>query len=323
MRLPDLAAEPTSGVGTRFPPGLMHAAASLYYNHDVTQAEVAQRLGVSRPTVSRLLTEARRQGIVRIEVVEPLDVEGSRLAERTATALGLSGVYLSAFNPTTFIGAALAPALSTALREVGVSAGDVLLVSSGRTVYEAAQAELPQLPGVTVVPTIGGQDEPEPWYQTNEIIRQVALRTGGTPKFLNAPALPGPDLYDVLIHDPSTRRIIELWRNAQCAVLGVGAPPLLRESLPRFIQPDPAALRDAVGDVCSRFYDKDGTPVAFPGIERMLATPLDVLKNITASIAVAVGQAKVGGIIAGAKAGYFNHLVTDPATAAGVLAELP
>jgi DNA-binding transcriptional regulator LsrR (DeoR family) len=38
----------------------MYSAARLYYLEDATQADVAQRLGTSRATVSRLLSEARR-----------------------------------------------------------------------------------------------------------------------------------------------------------------------------------------------------------------------------------------------------------------------
>jgi len=37
------------------------------------------------------------------------------------------------------------------------------LISSGPTVHAAAQAELPELPGVVIVPTVGGRDEPEAW----------------------------------------------------------------------------------------------------------------------------------------------------------------
>ena len=44
------------------------AAAKLYYEENLTQAEVAARLGVSRPTVSKMLTRAREAGIVHIEV---------------------------------------------------------------------------------------------------------------------------------------------------------------------------------------------------------------------------------------------------------------
>jgi DNA-binding transcriptional regulator LsrR (DeoR family) len=302
---------------SRFSPQLMYAAASLYYLQDATQAEIAKRLGTSRATVSRLLSEARRHGIVRIEVVPPVQAEDD-LADRVARALGLRALHLAPAAVKGGVGAALARVLSSALSTVGLRAGDVLLVSSGRTVYEAAQADLPRLPGVVVVPTVGGQDEPQAWYQTNEIVRQVAAKVGGTPAFLYAPALPGPELYERLIEDASIRRVLDLWGQARCAILGIGAPPPLRHSLPSFV---PAgAVRTAAGDVCTRFYDRQGRPVLYPGIERLMATSLDALRRVPVTIGVAVGAEKVPGIVAGARARYINELVTDSATAAALLA---
>ena len=314
-----------SSPGTRFSAELMYAAAHLYYVEDKNQAAVAEQLGTSRATVSRLLSEARRAGIVRIEVnLQHTDTHAD-LEERTARALGLQAVYLSISESviasgTDHLGATLAPALSRALRAVELVAGDVLLVSSGRTVYEAAQFELPSLPGVVVAPTVGGQDEPEAWYQTNEITREIAARIGGQPAFLYAPALPGPDLYRGLQNDPSIGRVLELWENAACAVIGLGAPPITRRSTPAFVPTGTPPLRAAVGDVCSRLFDEDGQPVRFPGSERLIATALDTLRALPVSIAVAVGAEKVMGIAVGARAGFFNRLVTDPATATLLLA---
>ena len=303
------------GAPGRFPVDLMVAASTLYYLQDATQAEVAQRLQTSRATVSRLLSEARRLGIVNIEVRRPSPApDDVDLPARAAAATGLTRVYVATAagrGP----GAALAPALSLALTDVGLGAGNVLLVSSGRAVYEAAQAELPSLPGVLVVPTIGGQAEPEPWYQTNEITREFAAKIGGRPMFLYAPALPGAELHRSLLEDASTQRILELWQSAACAVLGVGAPPLTRQSIPGFVPTDATSLRYAVGDVCSRFYDARGVEVPFPGSDRLMATALDVVRQIPFGIAVAYGAEKVSGIVAGARAGYFNRLVTDAATA--------
>jgi DNA-binding transcriptional regulator LsrR (DeoR family) len=303
---------------TRFSKALMHAAAQLYYAEDATQAEIATRLGTSRATVSRLLSEARREGIVRIEIVAPVEHDLEELGERLRAALGLAAVQLSALTHGT-TGAALAPALATALRSARLNPGDVLLVSSGRTIYEAAQTELPRLPGVLLAPTVGGQDEPEAWYATNEITRRLAERIGGTPTFLYAPALPGPELYEILLADPSTRRVTELWGSARCAVLGVGAPLSTRTTLPRFVPSDTRVLRTAVGDICSRFYDSDGELVAFPGSERLIATSLERLREIPTTIALAAGREKVPSILAAARAGYFNQLVTDPETAVAVL----
>lgn len=306
--------------GARFPASLLHAAATLYYLQDATQAEVAQRLGTSRATVSRLLREARERGIVRIEVVAPSQQDSSELAARLRDQLGLAQVHVCAAGPPGHVPDAVSPVLAAALAGVGLVRDDVLLVSSGRTVYEVAQRALPTLPGVVVAPMVGGQDEPEAWYQTNEITRQVAVGIGGVPRFLFAPAMPGPDLRSSLVSDPSIQRVVDLWSRARCAVMGVGAPPLLRESLPGFVPTGEEPLRRAVGDVVSRFYDADGVEVLYDGAQRLIATPLDAIRAIPTTIAVAHGAQKVPSIVAGARGGYFNHLVTDPSTAALLVA---
>ena len=67
---------PDAGAG-HFPASLLYPAAKLYYAS--TKAEVAAQLGISPATVSRLLTEAKRCGIVRIEVV-PRSTDAARVA---------------------------------------------------------------------------------------------------------------------------------------------------------------------------------------------------------------------------------------------------
>lgn len=271
----------------RFSDDPLSTTAAMYYQGDANQAEVAQRLGLSRATVSRLLSEARRRGIVRIEVVHQTVTDHQALGDRTAKALDLQSVYLTPTASDNFTGASLAPGLAAALQAVGLNPGDILLVSSGRTIWEVSQAELPPLLGAVVAPMIGGQDDPEPWYQPNEIVRQFAAKIGGHPTFLYAPALPGPDLHKTLLQEASIARILELWRAADCAVIGVGAPPLARMSIPRFVPTDAITMREAVGDVCSRFFDRHGAAVDSPGSERLMSTSFDVLIPVT--IAVAFG----------------------------------
>ncbi|WP_407664136.1 sugar-binding transcriptional regulator [Mycolicibacterium murale] len=320
----------SDGEAGHFSASLLYSAARLYYTEDATQADVAAQLGCSRATVSRLLAEAKRRGIVRIEVVPPAEISSGDLADRLTRALSLAKVFLSMPMPVAgpgrtvldVMGGALAPAVGRALTQAGLLPGDVLLVSSGRTVYEVAQVDLVPLPGVLVAPTVGGNDQPEEWYQTNEITRLVANRVGGRANYLFAPALPGPDLYPSLLNDPSIQRVLHLWPHARCALMGVGAPPLLRKDIPQFVPTRSTSLRDAVGDVCSRFYDRDGTEIAFEGADRLIAVELEALRHIPVTIGVAIGSDKVESIIAGARGGYFNQLVTDPATAEAILARL-
>jgi DNA-binding transcriptional regulator LsrR (DeoR family) len=306
----------------RFPLALAHTAATLYYLQDATQAEIADRIGTSRTTVSRLLREARDRGLVRIEVLPLPQEEPGDLAERLRQALGVREVLLSPTTSSAHVAEAVSPVVAGVLAGTGLSAGDVLLVSSGRTVYEIAQRELPDLPGVVVVPMVGGQDEPEAWYQTNEITRRIAVGLGGAPRFLYAPAFPSRRLRRSLVEDEEFQRFVALWSQARVALMGIGAPPLLRESIPGFVPTDEAPLRSAVGDVASRFYDEKGDEVAYEGADRLVAIPLEVLRGVPVRIAVAYGALKVPSIVAGARGGCFTHLVTDPVTAAAVLSHL-
>src|SRR5699024_6734451 len=50
---------------------LMSKVSSMYYNQNFNQQEIADRLHLSRPKVSRLLKQAREQGIVQISVISP------------------------------------------------------------------------------------------------------------------------------------------------------------------------------------------------------------------------------------------------------------
>jgi DNA-binding transcriptional regulator LsrR (DeoR family) len=317
-----------SNGNSHFPPSLLYAAAKMYYTDEATQAEVAEHLQTSRATISRLLREARRRGIVRIEVIPTQSEFAQDLGSRVAAVLGLTATYISDPMPIpgggetleALMGGVLAGAVGRALLAVGLDFGDIMLVSSGRTIYEVARFELPKIPGVIVAPTVGGTDQPEAWYQTNEITRLVAERIGGRPGFLYAPALPGAELFQTLQTDPTIQGVLNLWPHARCVLTGVGAPPLLRSDAPQFVNvttsPD---LIEAVGDVCSRFFNRAGQPVLFQGSERLIAVDLETLKSIPTVIAVAAGANKVAPIIAAAHAKLFSQLVTDPRTAEDIL----
>ncbi|ANY06435.1 sugar-binding transcriptional regulator [Pseudonocardia sp. HH130630-07] len=304
---------------TRRDLGLMYRAARLYHLDELNQAAIADRLSVSRPTVSRLLAEARRVGIVRITVHDPDTLAtGGDEALRLAGALGIEKVWLAPVAATD-LGPALAEPVGEALREAGLGAGDVLLVSSGRTVWELSHEALPAVPGLEIVPTVGGVAEPEAWHQTNEITRAVAERMQGRPNFLFTQAMPAPAMRHTLVEDPEFQRVTGFWARADAALVGVGAPPAGRDSISTSVPLDDEGLRAGVGDVCLNFYRADGDAIDFPGSERMVRISPDELRKVARTIAVAVGTEKVPSIVSGARAGLFNRLVTDVPTAQSLL----
>lgn len=54
---------------------LLVKVAKLYYENDYSQEMIAKKLGLSRPYISKLLNESKSNGIVRVQVVDPLSIE--------------------------------------------------------------------------------------------------------------------------------------------------------------------------------------------------------------------------------------------------------
>lgn len=295
----------------------VYEAARLYYLEHATQAQIAEVLGTSRPTVSRLLATARDTGIVEVRVRTVAESVAEDLCRRLVAGLGLRAAHVAPSDPTgrTDAGALLADGVGLALLGADLRPGDALLVSSGATVYSVARQGLPALPGVLLCPTVGGVEEPEAHYQTNEITRALALEVSGTPVMLYAPAMPEPALHRVLMKDPHVLRVTELWDAARAALLGIGGPPGRRSSIPSAISSAATTLAHAAGDICARPYDSDGRPISFPGSDRLLAIRLDQLRRVEHTIGAAVGAGKVDAILTAVRAGYVNTLVTDIATA--------
>ena len=300
---------------------LLHRAASAYYLDDLRQADIAVLLHVSRPTVSKLLAEARRSGMVRGEVLEVPGAGLVDLGARLQEVLGIDRVRIAAGDQAQRGYRGLGDLLGEELRSLDLRRGDVLLLSSGKTTYAVSgMAGLPELPGVLVAPTVGGQQESDPSFQTNEIVRRFADRTHADPRFMFAPAQPSPSLWESLQADPSFLAITDLWARARAVVVGVGEPYRGRRALTSVVPREEPMLESAVGDVNLHFYDEAGEPVDYPGAERLVRPSREALARIPTSIALAAGVRKAPSIRAGARAGLFTTLLTDEPTAQAILA---
>lgn len=301
---------------------LLHRAASAYYLDDLRQAEIAEQLGVSRPTVSKLISEAKRIGMVRFEVLDVPTDDLPELEARLQDLLGIAEVRIAPGDQVQRGYRGLGDLLGAHLAALSLRRGDVLLISSGRTTFAVSgQRTLPPLPGVVIAPTVGGLQEPDPAYQANDTAGRLAARTGAEARYIFAPALPSPSLWASLQSDPSFRDITALWDRARAVVIGVGAPYAGRESLTGVVPRGEPALEAAEGDICLHFYDRTGAPIEYPGSERLVRPSLQQLHRIPHVIALAAGPEKAGSIRAGARAGLLTTLLTDVRTARAVLAD--
>ena len=298
-----------------------YTAARLYYGDDLSQQEVAERLNVSRSTVSRLLQLARDTGIVHIEVRPPST--SAELSAQLTSALDLRhAVVVPTDGRSGGVRALVAPALAE-LEQLRLQPGSVLTTSSGEALWELAQAQrFPNLRGVLLLPAVGGMDEVDMRFQPNEIVRRIAGASGAELRFLHVPALPSATLRRSLAADPEISTRLALWDRLDAALVGIGAAPRDLEVGPSHIMANRAALGAAVGNVASRHFDIEGRPVELPEEERMLVVSWDQLRAAGTVIAVAAGRAKIAAAIGAARAGLIDVLVTDAATASGVLERL-
>jgi DNA-binding transcriptional regulator LsrR (DeoR family) len=298
---------------------LILTAAYLYYVEDRSQEEIAAQLGVSRSTISRLLAEARENGVVRIEVAAPPPLDG--LEKELAKQLGLERVYVAqGVAAPDDPGAVLASAVGQALLDSKLTAGDALLVSWGRATWSVSNADLPAIPGVVVVPALGGLNDEQPWVQTNEIARRLAAQLEGSVLLLHAPAVPSAELRDSLLTDSSIRAALTRWDDAAAALVGIGAWSQAQPEPPSILSMDPVTLRASAGDVAGRLFDADGAPIAYDAERRLLGISREQLARIQWRIGVAVGTRKTEAIVAAARSGLVNVLVTDVITASALTA---
>jgi DNA-binding transcriptional regulator LsrR (DeoR family) len=297
-------------------------AAVMYYEQSASQQEIALQLGVSRPTVSRLLQRARDLGIVQIEIVPP-HVD-PMTAERLRERLGLRSVHIAAGRTNEpHPGPLLAEPFGEALDAAAPTGGDVIVTSWGRAVYGVGRTIRRALPGVVIAPAMGGNASDRPWFQPNEIVRTWAQAFGGRPVYLNAPALVSASLADPLRAEPEIHEVVQLWDRAKIALVGVGAWPKPDPSYAAagFPVHDPA-LATAVGDVAGWSVTIDGGIVAYNDSRILLGVTSEQLRAIPHVIGFAGGTSKALAAIGAARAGIINVLVTDTATARAMEAHL-
>jgi DNA-binding transcriptional regulator LsrR (DeoR family) len=303
---------------------LLTRVASMYYLDDLTQEAIASRLGLSRPKVGRLLSQAKEAGIVQITVnlhpglAMPLETE---LAER----FELSQVIVVADQPDEDAfrdrsGRDVIDLLDRVLDE-----GSTLAIGMGRNVKAVSQQSAVLRPRrCTVVTGIGGSALVGGGLNSNDVVSRMADALGGTAEGLYAPAYaPSKDVRDAFLGHDDVARTLEHARAADVAVVGIGDANV--ESLVvrlGCITPDEMVrLREdgAVGDILGSFFNVAGEPIAEWIAERVVGLTRDDLRRIPNVIAVAWEPAKAAAILGALNSGLVDTLVTSASTARRVL----
>ena len=298
-------------------------AARRYFLDGASKSEIAAELGISRFRVARLLEAARRDGIVRIEIRVPpeLDVE---LAGRLAARYGLrDAVVLRRIDGSDELRRAQLGRACAELMTATLGSDDVLGISWGRTLHSMVD-HLTSLPGCAVVQIVGNVPTLELNVNSMELVRRVAECAGGPVYPLHVPILvDSPAMADALRRDPHVGRSVAMFDRLTMAVVGVGAwtasGSTLRAALPAAL----AAELDsagAVADVCSTILDAEGRELRADGLPgRFIAISSEQLRTVPDVVAIAGGEPKARAIQAVLRSGLIHRLITDEEAATALL----
>jgi DNA-binding transcriptional regulator LsrR (DeoR family) len=298
-------------------------AAWLYHAHNLTQNEVAERLGIGRSTIIRLLEEAKKRGEVRIWIEEG-EGELVELALELEHKLGLDEAIVvpasDGFeNAAKSVGLALGKFLSDTIADnmtIGVGWGRTLTAS-------LASFHPPHHAGIKVMSLLGGSVETK---FSNPV--EFAWRIAGALR-AECYLFPAP----LVVDSAATKRVLiercglePLYRMAgklDLAVISAGDINRSSTSLVRHLvaaeELEELVELGCVGDVMCNFLDAEGNLLRHPLNDRVMSVDLDTLRTAEHIVLASGGEVRAPIIHATIKRLGCHSLVTDESAARALL----
>ncbi|MHA6644038.1 sugar-binding transcriptional regulator [Mesorhizobium sp. A623] len=298
-----------------------------YYVEGINQQAVADLLATNRLRVNQALRDARREGIVRIEIDSPF-LRSIQLEASVRARFGLKRVRIvpSPSDPAktqAVVGAALAMEISPILADTAVTRFGL---SWGMTIYNASRFLRPvSRPDLEFVSLLGGISKGSD-VNSFDIIKAFASQYDAERTYFTAPVYaPSKAARDAIVGTEFFGDVFERIRSVDACVIGCG--DMSKDSLLiRYAVPSDVDIRElieagAVGDVQGQFIDSEGRLVDHEINHRVIGIGIADVAGIAGAILAAGGAGKVPIIRAALRTGAFECLVTDETTAEHVLAD--
>jgi DNA-binding transcriptional regulator LsrR (DeoR family) len=306
---------------------LLAQIASMYYEQELSQSEIGERLGLSRVKVYRLLKEAREAQVVQVIINWPVERD-SRLEKMLCQTFGLQNALVMKSSPQDMARSSD----ETALQRLGAMAARylegmledemTLAVCLGRSTYEVINAVRPGTHArVNVAQAMGSIPYAIPELDSAVLARQLAYKLGGQVLLLSSPLMANsPEAAQVLRSQPGIERTLQAAKKADIILLGIGGTDpetshYVRAELISAQQLRQLEADGAVGDAGGQFVRLSGELHPCDINQRMIGLTLDELRRIPNAMAAAMGPDKVKAILGTLRSGVLNVLCTDDLTA--------
>ena len=299
----------------------------LYYVAGNTQDQIATKLGVSRQSAQRLVSLARSEGLVRVQIDHPI-ANCLELANALRDRFGLKHVDVTPTDPgsdSTITG--VAESASAELeRWLRRDEPVIIAVGTGRTLKAAVELlprmECPQHKVVSLTGNIAPDGSAAYYNVVFTMSDSVNVRSFPMP----LPVIASSSGEREMLHAQAMiLPTLALAARADVTFVGIGD---LTDDAPLFVdgfitKKELLALRaaGAVGEIVGWSFDAEGRMVKDITNERVASVPIPSRDSSTV-IAAAKGERKFPGIAAAIRGGLINGLITDEETAEHLLKAL-
>jgi Transcriptional regulator, contains sigma factor-related N-terminal domain len=304
---------------------LISKAAYLYYIKDLSQNEIANDLGISITTVSRLLKKAKEQNIVEFVIRDPflkcIDVE-CKLKERFHLKdVVVAPTINSSNNDSTssdyckkIVALESARYLQRIIRD-----DDILGISWGSTIFNMINYLNPaQKVNAAFVTLHGSISCIEPELDARNLVSRISKVFAGRQFSLLLDGLmANTQTVDILRQEKKVEIIYNMFKKINISVTGIGSFYPNQDSVlsrTEFInEKELAELHDSdvVGDICLRFFDRSCNECLTSLCGRTIAIDMADFKNIPSKITIASGIRKTYPILCALKGGLIDILIVD------------
>lgn len=299
---------------------LIKRIAWMYYENDLNQQEIAEKLKLSRTKVLRLLKSSRETGFVKIN----LDVEFTLLLELEQRLRQLSGldeclVVPAGEDAVNSVAKAMAYRFNQALRSC-----QTIGVGGGRTLYAfAKELEPPDKIVTKEIVAVVGNTKPNLAIEPFDIASTLATKLPVEFFHVWAPSVVSNQAEaETIMQMPSIKAVLQKAENVEVAFVGIGG--MQTSSFVRYGYLDKEEQRQViesgvVGEVLGRFFDINGKPYSQDLNNLHISIKLPAKAKL---IGVAGGSEKIEPIVGALRTGWLQGLITDEATAKAVARHL-
>jgi DNA-binding transcriptional regulator LsrR (DeoR family) len=295
---------------------LIVRVARMYYEQNMSQDQIARALMTSRSNISRILSVAKKRGIVEIKINEATKRE-TEIEEMLISQFGLRAALV-----------AKVPKGTSDYKAVGQLAVQSFLnhlkprvkvaISWGRSIQAMVDTlESENRPDLTFIPLMGGMTAIPSSHSGETLIRSLAEKFHAQYQVLHAPTIvQSPDIKVALMREPSVASVIDAARTADVAFVGIGSKGAnssvhILQSAGIEEESNPEFFDKWSGDLAGRFFDRDGHSIDSRLDSRTVGLDLDEIARIRRVVGVAAGEEKTEGILAALRGGLISELVTS------------